>query len=167
MRANFFIYPMKLHRLYRRQFIARPLDDVFRFFEKPENLAAITPKSLRFSVVTPSPIRMAEGTIIEYRVSPLLIPMTWVSVIESYSPQSSFVDVQVRGPYAHWRHTHRFTPHNGGTIIEDEIMYAIPFGIFGEIARHLLVERRLNAIFDHRERVIRDIVESTGKTKTK
>jgi ligand-binding SRPBCC domain-containing protein len=142
-----------IYQLTCRQFIARPLRDVFAFFERPENLERITPPSLKFNVLTPSPVSMHEGSEIKYRVSPLLFPMTWISRIEAYDPPHSFVDTQIKGPYALWRHTHRFIEENGGTWIEDDVVYALPFGLIGRLA-HWFVRRQLQGIFDYRSRAI-------------
>src|SRR5689334_3461022 len=38
----------------------------------------------------------------------------WVAVHEAYSHRREFRDRQVQGPFAHWLHTHRFTPVTGG-----------------------------------------------------
>jgi hypothetical protein len=66
----------------------------------------------------------------------------------------SFVDVQVKGPYRLWRHTHEFEPADGGTIVRDRVRYALPLGPLGELVAGPLVTRDLEAIFDCRRRRI-------------
>jgi len=145
---------MKTYFLHKEQRINRPLKEVFPFFERPENLAKITPPSLGFVVLTPSPIEMKAGAVIDYRISVNGIPMKWRSLISAYEPPAMFVDEQVKGPYALWHHTHTFREADGGTVIEDAVRYALPFGPLGRIAHALFVRRRLEAIFAYRTKVI-------------
>lgn len=144
---------MRERLLRRSQWVPRPLDEVFPFFSRPENLAVLTPPDLGFEFLTPSPIPMAPGSAIDYRVRPFGVPMRWRTVIESYDPPRSFADTQARGPYALWHHTHSFAPERGGTRMTDTVRYRLPFGPLGALAEPL-VERELARIFDFRERAV-------------
>ncbi len=123
---------------------------VFPFFADARNLEAITPPLLGFRVITPDPIEMRVGTLIQYRLRLHGVPVSWLTSIQAWDPPHRFVDVQVRGPYGLWHHTHTFEEVDGGTLMRDTVRYAIGFGPLGEIARRALVERDLKAIFDHR-----------------
>ena len=70
----------------REQFIPRPREVVFAFFERPENLARLTPPSLGFRLLTPSPVPMKTGSIIDYSIRPFGWPLRWTSVISEYEP---------------------------------------------------------------------------------
>lgn len=146
---------MRLHKLRRRQFVPAPLAEVFRFFSRPENLEAITPPELGFKILTPSPVPMRRGALIDYAVSPFGVPMRWSSLITEFEAPRLFVDEQLKGPYSYWRHAHRFEPAGDGTWIEDDILYALPFGPLGVLA-HFAVRKQLEGIFDHRARFIAD-----------
>src|SRR4051794_40715320 len=107
--------PMRTHILQREQFLrglAPP--EVFPFFADARNLEAITPPLLRFRVVTPDPIEMRVGTLIQYRLRLHGVPVSWLTSIQAWDPPHRFVDVQVRGPYALWHHTHTFDEVPGG-----------------------------------------------------
>ena len=78
------------------------------------------------------------------------LPLSWLTSIQAWEPPHRFVDVQVRGPYALWHHTHTFTPTAAGTVMRDTVRYAIGLGPLGELADRLLVQRDLRAIFDFR-----------------
>jgi ligand-binding SRPBCC domain-containing protein len=142
---------MRIHILQREQHLrgATP-EQVFPFFADARNLEAITPPLLRFRVVTPDPIEMRVGTLIQYRLRLHGLPLSWLTSIQAWEPPHRFVDVQIRGPYALWHHTHTFTPTAEGTVIRDTVRYAIGFGPLGELADRLLVQRDLRAIFDFR-----------------
>lgn len=147
---------MKVYELYREQWVPRPLEEVFAFFSRPENLAKITPRSLGFQIITPQPIAMRAGTLIDYTVRPFGFPVHWTTLITDYEPPVRFVDVQLKGPYTFWHHTHTFAAAGGGTQLTDRVRYALPFGPLGRIANLLAVRRQVRGIFDYRERVIAD-----------
>ena len=138
------------HVLERDQLIPREREDVFAFFSDAFNLEAITPPWLGFRVVTPGPIEVSAGRLIEYRLKLHGLRVNWLTRIEIWEPGRRFVDTQVRGPYRLWRHTHLFEDHPGGTLVRDRVSYEIPLGPLGELARLLIVRRDLERIFDHR-----------------
>ena len=147
---------MKLHRLDRQQMVKKPIGDVFEFFEKPENLALITPPSLGFEIITPLPIEMKTGTLIDYTVKVQGIPVRWTTMITEHDPPHKFVDVQLKGPYAFWHHTHTFKEVEGGTLMSDRVQYILPFGFLGRLVHALSVEGQLKHIFDYRGKIIEE-----------
>lgn len=153
---------MRIHTLHKEQFICRPLTEVFSFFEEPENLARITPPWLGFRIITPSPISMCKGTTIEYSIRVMGMRVTWKSLISEYEPPLRFVDEQVAGPYAFWYHTHTFVAVDGGTLVTDDVRYALPFGLLGSVVQRLVVRRQLENIFSYRAGVIEEILGEGG-----
>jgi len=141
------------------QFLPYSAERVFDFFKKPENLDQVTPPNLGFKILTPSPIPMAKGTVIDYTIRLYGFPMKWQTVIVDYDPPHSFSDTQVRGPYKTWIHTHRFISKDGGTLMTDEVQYEVPFGFLGDIVRFLFVRWEVEKIFDYRKQVIAGLFE--------
>ena len=141
----------RVHLLERRQHVEIPIDQAFAFYGDAHKLERITPPWLGFEVVTPRPIEMGVGTLIEYRLRLHRVPVRWRTRIEAWEPPRRFVDAQVKGPYSLWEHTHTFEEDGPErTIIRDRVRYAIPFGPLGELADRLLVQRDLRQIFDYR-----------------
>jgi ligand-binding SRPBCC domain-containing protein len=135
----------------REQRLPHPPERAFEFFSDALNLEAITPPWLGFRVIGTEPVEMGEGAVIEYRLRLHGVPVRWLTRIESWDPPRNFVDVQVRGPYRHWRHTHSFEPTaDGGSLMRDEVRYEIPYGPLGTLAGRLFVRRDLERIFDYR-----------------
>jgi len=143
--------------LERQQWIDRPLDEVFEFFSRAENLARLTPPWMHFDLRTPGPIPMRSGTRIDYRIRLGGVPLSWRTAIEHWEPGAGFVDVQERGPYDFWEHRHQFRALAGGALMTDRIRYRLPFGWIGRLAHALFVRRALDAIFDFRFAQIREI----------
>jgi ligand-binding SRPBCC domain-containing protein len=143
--------------LQREQWIARPIEEVFAFFADATNLEAITPPWLRFRILSPGPIAMRPGALIVYRLRWGWLPLRWVTEIEEWQPPFRFADVQLRGPYALWHHTHSFEPHDGGTLMRDRVRYALPLGPLGRLAHRLFVRRDLEAIFDYRAKKVNEV----------
>jgi ligand-binding SRPBCC domain-containing protein len=139
-----------------------PRDEVFAFFSRPENLGRITPPELSFRIVTPPPIEMRPGAVIDYSIGLWRLPLRWRTRIAIWRPPASFVDVQERGPYAEWEHLHSFQEIPGGTRVVDEVRYRLPFGRLGALV-HPLVRLQLRRIFSYRQRMLHEIlVPETG-----
>jgi ligand-binding SRPBCC domain-containing protein len=147
---------MPVHVLSREQRLPGSPEAIFPFFGDALNLEAITPPWLGFRVVTPEPIEMAPGALIEYRLRLHGVPIRWRTTIAVWDPPHRFVDVQLSGPYKLWHHTHDFepAPDGQGTLMRDTVRYALPLGPLGEIAHRLLVKRDLERIFDFRQRAV-------------
>lgn len=148
--------------LERQQWIPRPIEEAFAFFADARNLETITPPWLRFKILSPGPIAMWSGTQIRYRLYWRGLPLNWLTVIQSWSPPVEFIDVQDRGPYRLWHHTHTFAPADGGTRMRDLVRYALPLGALGRMAHAWFVKRDLDAIFDYRAGKISEILGSVS-----
>ena len=142
---------LRYHVLHREQRLPGAPGDVFPFFADAHNLEAITPPWLGFRVVTPAPIAMRAGALIEYRLRLHGLRLAWLTRIDEWTPGVRFVDSQLAGPYALWHHTHEFAPDGpGATVMRDTVRYALPYWPLGEVAHALLVRRDLERIFDFR-----------------
>jgi hypothetical protein len=148
---------MHVYRLKRDQVVSKPLEKIFPFFTKAENLALITPPSLAFRVITPSPVTMELGRIVDYTIKLLGREVRWRSMITTYDPPACFVDEQIKGPYSFWHHTHTFEYRNTSTIIHDLVRYALPLRLPkapADLLHAMYVRPNIEHIFDYRRDVI-------------
>ena len=158
---------MRHFTLVREQRLPGTPDEVFPFFADAGNLEAITPPFLSFRIVTPRPIPMCEGTLIEYRLKLHGIPVRWRTRIDAWEPGVRFVDRQLSGPYRLWHHTHEFEAlPEGGTLMRDIVRYRLPFGVAGAVAHLLFVRRDLRTIFDYRAQRVAALLAASMPSRT-
>jgi len=143
--------------LEREQWVPSSLDEVFPFFAEAGNLEALTPGWLRFQILTPRPIEMKPGTIIDYRLHWHGVPMSWKTEITRWEPPHHFEDLQIKGPYKLWHHTHVFESVDNGTRIIDRVRYALSFGVLGQVVHAASVRRNVEEIFAYRDKKVREL----------
>ncbi len=95
--------------------------------------------------------KMYPGMIITYKITPLLgIKLNWMTEITHVKENEYFVDEQRFGPYALWHHQHHFKEVKGGVLMTDLLNYAVPYGVIGQFANNILVEKQIKNIFAYR-----------------
>ena len=145
------------HVLEARVWLGRPRPGVFAFFADPANLARITPPSLGVRLLTPA-AAMTAGAVLDYRVRWLGVPLRWRAFVREYDPPFRFLDVQLLGPYARWEHRHRFLEEDGGTVVEDRVVYRLPLGPLGRALHAAVVGRQLRAAWAYRRRRLGELL---------
>jgi ligand-binding SRPBCC domain-containing protein len=146
------LYAMVIHEFKSEIFLPRSIEEVFAFFSDPVNLDSITPPWLSFRMITPRPIEIRVGTLLDYRLRIQGFPVRWRSSITAWKPPYRFVDEQIRGPYRLWIHDHNFEPRDGGTLVGDHVRYAVPFDW---LVHKLIVRPDLERIFAYRTKSLR------------
>ncbi|GGI27249.1 SRPBCC family protein [Pedobacter mendelii] len=151
---------MKTYRLEFSQKIPVSLDTAWDFFSSPLNLSEITPKDMTFDVTSPiqKDTKMYTGMIITYKVSPLLgIKLNWMTEITHVKDKEYFIDEQRFGPFAFWHHNHHFEAVEGGVLMHDILHYAIGWGPIGSIANAIVVNNKINGIFNFRYKKVEEL----------
>ncbi len=145
-----------MHSLTKITVIDRPLAEVFEFFSNAENLNKITPSDLQFRILTPSPIIIKKGTLIDYRIKINGISFKWRTEISEWEFNKRFVDRQLKGPYKVWIHEHSFEERDGKTYMKDYVQFLSPGWFLEPLINKLFVEKKVKAIFEHREKVLKE-----------
>ena len=148
---------MRMYDLHTQIRLSSPLEEVFQFFANPHNLEILTPKWLHFHVLTPKPIRIEEGTTIDYKLRIRGIALRWQSEITSWIPPFGFTDEQRKGPYRQWIHEHTFEEVDGMTVVGDHVRYAV---LGGNLINQLFVKRDVEKIFEFRANQLHKIFDA-------
>ena len=134
--------------------VEQPLETVFEFFADAKQLERITPPILNFKILTPMPVEMQAGLLLDYQISIHKVPIKWRTEIAAWEPPYRFVDRQLKGPYHLWHHEHTFEATENGTLVKDKVIYK-PIG--GALVHKLFVRRDLEKIFRYRQEKIAEI----------
>ena len=138
-----------------------PIEQVWDFIVRPENLDRITPENMHFEIISNVPEKMFTGLLIEYRITiPLFGPQRWLTEIKHIREGVSFVDEQRIGPYQFWYHLHEVQARGEATDIIDRVTYQLPFGILGNIVHRAIIKKQLQQIFDYREVAFKRLLEN-------
>ncbi len=141
---------LKPHVLEFETKLYRPLNEIFDFFSRAENLDKVTPDDLGFSILTPTPIVMQVGTLIDYRITLMGVPFFWRTMISDWEPPHRFVDQQLKGPYVFWHHEHAFVQCAGYVLMTDRVHYLSPGGFLEPLVDRLFVRGQLNKMWKFR-----------------
>lgn len=123
---------------------------VFAFHERDDVFQILVPPWRKVRIVSRSG-GLKVGARVEFRLLFGPFYLTWVAIHTEFERNRLFVDEQVRGPFASWRHRHVFEPDGAGCILRDEIAYSLPFGLdplFGSLA-----QKDLRRMFEYRHRM--------------
>ena len=145
--------------------LARPRDEVFRFFADPSNLPLITPPEFHL-VVDTDLVAIDAGSVLDFRTSWLAIPARWRTIIREFDPPHRFVDALVRGPLPRWEHRHMFVDDDGATRIEDRVTYQLPWGPLGDLVRAVYARRKLHAVWEYRNRRLGELLGPVKRSAT-
>ncbi|GAF22553.1 MULTISPECIES: SRPBCC family protein [Shouchella] len=148
---------MRVYMLKREQHLNISLDHAWAFFSSAENLQAITPSYMNFTITNSPGELIYGGQLITYKVSPLLsIPLTWVTEITQVVDHSYFIDEQRFGPFKLWHHQHHFTETDKGVKMTDIVHYSLPFSFIGRLAHSITIKSRLEEIFEYRYKTLEE-----------
>ena len=170
------------HHLTMQQWVPFPIEQVFSFFANPANLPPLMPawQEARIdtaeivapaSSVSPPRVGVAagEGTrmTISFRPAPLLpLRMQWDARIAAFAWDNHFCDEQLSGPFAYWLHCHRVHSEVResvpGTLVTDDVTYAMKFGPLGDLANLLGGEAQMRSLFRYRQRQLPKLLSMQG-----
>lgn len=92
------------------------------------------------------------GESVTWRARHFGIWFTMTSRITEWDPPRSFVDEQVHGPFARFRHEHRFEEVETGTQMVDDITFDAPMGPIGDLVERIVLGDYLRRLIEERNR---------------
>jgi len=133
-----------------RSRIPAPAGDVFDWHVRPGAFERLAPPWERIRLLDAGE-GVTEGSRAEIEMAFGLWRLRWTAEHRGIVSGRQFRDVQLRGPFAHWEHTHTITPDGADACwLEDRIEFAPPFGAIGWWFGLPLVRRKLHATFAYR-----------------
>lgn len=148
------------------QWVPHDPHKVFPFFADEKNLESLTPPFLNFRVLKKSSETIKEGTLIDYRLHLHGLPLRWQSKIEEWQPDKKFVDLQLKGPYQKWHHTHEFVAFGGGTLLRDRVLFRLPLGFLGSLIVGSKVQKDVLRIFAYRRSRMGELLDAHVQNST-
>jgi len=169
--------------MHTSQWVPFPVELVFAFFANPGNLPHLMPKWQQARVessrlIAPPPRPVADDPALRYQsqaagvgsemvisfrpVARLPFRVSWIARITEFVWNDHFCDTQLKGPFASWNHCHHIASETregvNGTLIVDELEYALPMGPLGTLAHGLFVRRQMESTFAYRQRRLEEIL---------
>lgn len=131
----------------------------FDFLSDVRNLDRLTPPWLRFEVLTPTPMILDVGAVVDYRLRWHGLPLRWQSAVTLWEPRRRVAYEQRRGPYRRWVHEQVCEDHDGGTLVSDRIEWSV----FGGFLARRWVAAEVRELFEHRAEAARRLLEKDRK----
>lgn len=149
---------MKIYEIHSTQKLPISKQEAWDFLSNPRNLEEIMPTDMGFKILSGADRKMFTGQILQYKVTPLpLFSTKWVTEITHVEELSYFVDIQLSGPYKMWHHKHFIKEIEGGVEVEDLVHYVVPFGWLGQLLHPIIIQPKLNQIFEARTKKMREL----------
>ena len=162
------------------QWLPFPRALVFAFFGNPANLPPLMPawQKARIEEVTlvppperpadtpafPNVVAAGDGTklLITARAAPgVPFRLPWLALIQDFHWNEGFCDVQVKGPFAYWRHCHsvRDEQRDGrpGTVVRDAVEYTLPLEPLSRLGAPA-GRAAMRAMFGYRQRQAEELL---------
>jgi ligand-binding SRPBCC domain-containing protein len=150
----------------KRSRIAAPAQDVFRWHMEPEALERLIPPWERVEIEERTGGIDEIGSRVVMRMGSAPFATRWIAEHTHFEADRMFRDVQIRGPFARWEHTHLVEPDGeDACYLEDRVVYALPMGGLGRLFGGGFVKRKLERVFDYRHRVTREALETERQEK--
>ena len=147
-------------RFAKETIINAPPEIVFEFHKSRDALTLLIPPWENMKVIESSG-SLLPGSRVVLRGGLGPLPLQWSAIHTEFDPPHLFADRQESGPFAYWYHRHRFFEDGqGGTVLMDDVEYALPLGLLGLWAGGWFIRRKLDAMFVYRHETTRQLIES-------
>ena len=154
LEAKFGVAKRGQYQLTTQVLLRQDSKKIFEFFSSPLNLGLLTPTWVDFRILD-RPDKIESGSYIQYRIGLWFLGFKWLSQIIRWEPNNIFIDMQEKGPYRFWWHEHSLIGNNDNSIImQDRVIYRMPFGAIGRLMHKLFVRKTLLRIFNFRRQII-------------
>lgn len=142
-----------LHTFVKRTRMPVSAGELFAWHEAPGAFEKLTPPWERVEILERHG-GIRDGARVTVRVGRWPLRLRWELEHRDYIAGLQFCDVQVRGPFAAYRHLHLMEPDGpDASFLEDRIEFAMPLGLLGDLVTRLFVLPKFRKLFAYRHRV--------------
>jgi uncharacterized protein len=145
---------MKMRHFVRRIHLSAPIETVFTWHQREGAFHRLTPPWMKVQVLLADK-SLEDGATVVLNIYVAGFPIRWELVHQNYEAGKQFEDIQRKGPFSYWKHTHRFIPQGvDSCILEDDMEYAMPGGILGYYLARFFIEPQLKKLFQYRHQIM-------------
>ncbi len=136
-----------------------PVEEVFDWHTRPGALQRLTPPWEELRVrEQEGGIEVGGRVVLGLKKGPA--ELKWEVAHTEFRENELFVDEQRSGPFARWRHEHRFEAlGEGRSAVEDVVDWAPPMGSLGRTFSEGFIQRTLERLFAFRARRLKNDLE--------
>jgi uncharacterized protein len=128
--------------------------EVFAWHRRPEAFLELVPPWERVSVESNAPIENGAELTLRVRLGPF--SRDWIARIYDVVEGRQFRDLQLRGPFRYWQHSHLMEPlDEHRSMLEDRVTYALWGGTLAHAVAGWFVRRKLRRLFEYRHEFTR------------
>lgn len=107
------------------------VDEVYRWHIRPQAFRRLVPPWTPFKLISHDGV--APGSRAVFRIKAGPFSFKWTAEHADIVENAQFRDVQLRGPFRHWSHLHRFSVDGADCRLVDDIEYELPFSFLGKM----------------------------------
>ncbi len=142
--------------------IRTSVEKLFTWHEGKGAVLRLTPPWIPLKIIARSGEGIQEGAKIRFKIKFFKIPMVWESEHINYQKNKFFKDMQTKGPFPLWVHSHMFrqdgTHHS---IMEDKIEFKLPFQTLTR-PFYKFVIKEFERMFAYRHRILKYDLENNA-----
>lgn len=138
--------------------IKTDINKLFEFHRDTNNLNLISPKFIKSEINYITDIPLIKGSEISLKVKMFVLYNEWIVKISECNPPYLIKDLQVKGLFKHWHHSHKFEETKQGIKMTDEIEFLPPFGFMGYLALPFIYFS-LYLMFNYRHKKTKELFE--------
>lgn len=139
--------------------IAAPIDRCFRLSTSIEVVAltlAMRPVSGKLAGT------IEAGDQLLWRGWKFGLPQMHETLITGYRDPIYFQDTMGRGRFAAFQHDHHLKVVKGGTLLEDELRFSLPFGWAGSVVGAVMMVPHIRGLLRRRFALLKKLAEGDG-----